>query len=904
VTSNNKQVTLLTNPLNKIQAATEATTAILMQISEVILGGANGRTGAETGDELKKQTTILSDIRSILREQNRTLEKGVGSKGGPGGGMFTPMSAKDVGLTALMIVGVAGAIVGAAALFTLVPKITLRQLFTVLAVAGIFALIAPTFVKIAEVLGRNSRDIIGTNGSSADMSNPKSMFALAGATTLAMASIAISLVLSGAIFTLMPMVNPVQLLLALAVAVIMVPAAFAYSLILKATKDLKKEQLIFAAVAIPLMALGIVGAAYAFMLLPGDGDLKAPDPLWVLKSAFAIGLYAVGFYFIMKAIKGIKDPKKLMYGAIAIPLMALSILGVALIFRIFPAVDPNMAPDPLWVLKSAFAIGLYAVGFYFIMKAIRGIKDPKELLYGAIAIPILAIGILGTALIFQGLGVISDYLAPDPLWVLKAGFSLLIFAIPFYIVSKAIKGMSVKELFFMAIALPIVAFGVLAAAWIFQALPDVYKAPEADWTLKAGLAMVIFGAALYLSGKILSSMSIGDLFKALIGVVVTAFAIIAVGWILSYGPSSWISPHLEWSINVAAALGVIGGAIVIMGLAVAALTPATLLLGALGIIVAAITILAVGWILSGLAPVMPSLVTVAQGFTSMLLAPMNGMIDVFARFKNEIGVGNMIGLAVGIAALGGAFLVFTAAMAGSSIAGGIGNIIGGILDGIGKLFGGDQPSPIEMIERLAVIAPSINKLAAPLLNLGRGFSMINAGAIMSIKGFQALSEMHDDIDVDDFKSQATSLRSIAGSYTGIANASKAMNIKAIMATTDMFKSLTDLAKNKGESAMSILAEKLMEAVKQLTGTITNLEKVADKQSENAAKAGDGIQKSLTVVNDSIAGVKKSADKLGAANKEGKLDLKPLIDAIQELESRFDRAIKVKFEGGSGSFLDM
>jgi methyl-accepting chemotaxis protein len=288
----------------------------------------------------------------------------------------------------------------------------------------------------------------------------------------------------------------------------------------------------------------------------------------------------------------------------------------------------------------------------------------------------------------------------------------------------------------------------------------------------------------------------------------------------------------------------------------------------------------------------------------MLLAPMNGMIDVFARFKNEIGVGNMIGLAVGIAALGGAFLVFTAAMAGSSIVGGVGNIIGGILDGIGKLFGGDQPSPIEMIERLAVIAPSINKLAAPLLNLGRGFSMINAGAIMSIKGFQALSEMHDDIDVDDFKSQATSLRSIAGSYTGIANASKAMNIKAIMATTDMFKSLTDLAKNKGESAMSILAEKLMEAVKQLTGTITNLEKVADKQSENAAKAGDGIQKSLTVVNDSIAGVKKSADKLGAANKEGKLDLKPLIDAIQELESRFDRAIKVKVEGGSGSFLDM
>jgi hypothetical protein len=891
VTSNNKQVTLLTTPLQKIADATEASAVLLSRIAEVVLNGASSKSGNETSNELKKQTGILSDIRSIMREQNKLLAKGAGAKGGPGGGMFTPMSAKDVGLTALMIVGVAGAIVGAAAIFTLVPVISIGQLLTVLAVAGIFALIAPTFVKIAEVLGRNSRDIIGKGDSSADMSNPKSMFALAGATTLAMASIAISLVLSGAIFTLMPMVNPVQLLLALAVAVIMVPAAFAYSLILKATNGLKKEQLIFAAVAIPLMALGIVGAAYAFMLLPSGSNLQAPDPLWVLKTAFAISLYAVGFYFIMKAIKG-ASTKDIIFGTIAIPLMALGILGVALIFSIFPAVDPTMAPDPIWVLKSAFAIGLYAVGFYFIMKAIKGV-NPKELLYGAIAIPILAIGILGTALIFQGLSIISEYVAPDPMWVLKAGFSLLIFAVPFYIVSKAIKGMTLKEMIFMAVAIPIVAFGVLATAWIFQGLSGIaYFAPEPEWVLKAGLAVVIFGAVLYLASKTLGSLGIGDLFKGLIAVAVTAFAIIAVGWILSLGPGTWISPPLDWTINTGAALGVMGLAIVAMGLAVAALTPVTLLLGALGIIVAAITILAVGWILAGLAPVMPQLITVAQGFTAMLLAPINGMVDVFARFKNEIGVDNMIGLAIGIAALGGAWLIFTAAMAGSSIASGIGNAIGGILDGIGSLFGGDQPSPIEILERLAVIAPDVNKLAIPLINVGKGFAMINGGASMAMKAFTSLTDLHEDIDVDDFNSQAKAFRSIAGSYAGIANASKVMNIKAIVATTDMFKALTDLAKNKGESAMAVLAEKLMEAVKQLTGTITNLEKASAKQSAEAAKAGEVLQSTMGAVKESVVGVKKSADKLGAANKEGKLDLQPLIDAIEALEERFDRVIKV------------
>ena len=891
MTSNNKQVTLLTNPLNKIQAASEATLELVARISEVILTGASGKSATETSDELKKQTTILTDIRSILREQNKTLAKGAGAKGGAAGGMFTPMSAKDVGLTALMIIGVAGAIVGAAALFTLVPVISVGQLLTVLAVAGIFALIAPTFVKIAEVLGRNSRDIVGKGDSTADMSNPKSMFALAGTTTLAMAAIALSLVISGAIFTLMPMVNPVQLLLALAVAVIMIPAAFAYSLILKASKDLTKEQLVFAAAAIPLMALGIVGAAYAFMLLPSGSNLQAPDPIWVLKSAFAIGLYAIGFYFIMKAIKG-AEIKDLIYGTIAIPLMALGIAAVAGIFQLLPQVDPSMAPDPIWVLKSAFAIGLYAIGFYFIMKAIKG-ADIKELLYGSIAIPLMAIAILGTALIFQGLSIISEYLAPDPTWVLKAGFSILIFAVPFYIVSKAIKGMSLKEMIFMAVAIPIVAFGVLATAWIFQGLSGIsYFAPEPEWSLKAGLSMVIFGAVLYLSSKVLGSLGIGDLFKGLIAVAVTAFAIIAVGWILSLGPGTWISPPMDWTMNVALALGVMGVAIVAMGLAVAVLTPATLLLGALGIIVAAITILAVGWILAGLAPIMPSLITVAQGFTAMLLAPINGMVDVFARFKNEIGVENMLGLAVGIAALGGAWLIFTAAMAGSSIASGIGNAIGGILDGIGSLFGGDQPSPIEILERLAVIAPDVNKLAIPLINVGKGFAMINGGASMAMKAFTSLTDLHENIDVDDFNSQAKAFRSIAGSYTGIANASKVMNIKAIVATTDMFKALTDLAKNKGESAMAVLAEKLMEAVKQLTGTITNLEKASAKQSAEAAKAGEVLQSTMGAVKESVVGVKKSADKLGAANKEGKIDLQPLIDAIADLEARFDRVIKV------------
>ncbi len=888
MTNNSKQLQILASPLQRIADASEASANTLFQIHQVVVSV--NTYALETVQELKKQTGVLLDIKSILKEQNKSIERGAGAKGGAAGGQFTPMSAKDVGLTALMIIGVAGAIVGAAAIFSLVPVISVPQLLTVLAVAGVLMLVTPAYIRISEAITKSAATMAGGDSKNINPSSPKTLFAAGGAPLVAIVGMAASLVIAGAIFTLMPLVNPFQLLTALAVAVILIPAAFAYSLILKASRGLKTEHLIFASIALPLMALGIVGAALAFMLLPTGGELKAPDPLWVLKSAFAIGLYAVGFYFIMKAIKG-ASIKELIYGTIAIPLMALGILAVAGIFAIFPQIDPSMAPDPIWVLKSAFAIGLYAVGFYFIMKAIKG-ASIKELIFGAIAIPVLALGIVATAYIFGLLGDVSAWAAPDPMWTLKAGFALLVFAVPFYLVSKAIKGLGLKELLFMVAAIPVVAFAVLATAWIFQALDGIsYNAPEPDWTLKAGLSIVIFGLIVFLSSKTVGQLGMGDMLKALVGVVVAAFATVAVAWIFQLLPGNFLSPPMDWTMNVALALGVMGAAMVVMGIAVTALTPVTLLLGALGIIVAAVVILAVGWILAGLAPVMPKLVTVAQGFTDVLLAPVNGMIDVFARFKNEIGVENMIDLAIGIAALGGAWLIFSAALGGASIASGIGNAIGGLFDGIGKLFGSDTPSPIELLERIAAIAPKIQNLAKPLYAVGKGFSMINHSAGGVMKAFQALVNFHDEVDSSEFALQAKSTEMIANSYKKISDSSRTMNIKAIYATTNMFKALDDLAKNGGQSAMGVLADKLMEAVKQLTGTVVNLEKSVEKQGNATSGIGDALSGAIDSVKETVTGVKKNVDAMNKDTK-GALDLEPLIKAINDLEARFDSAIRV------------
>jgi uncharacterized protein Yka (UPF0111/DUF47 family) len=121
-----------------------------------------------------------------------------------------------------------------------------------------------------------------------------------------------------------------------------------------------------------------------------------------------------------------------------------------------------------------------------------------------------------------------------------------------------------------------------------------------------------------------------------------------------------------------------------------------------------------------------------------------------------------------------------------------------------------------------------------------------------------------------------------------------MNIKAINATTSMFAALTDLAKNKGESAMAVLAEKLLVAVKELSGTVENLEKSVEVQGKATGGFKDAISGVMDTVKETVTGVQKTTDKINKDTKKvgESIDLQPLIDAIQDLEARFDRAIKV------------
>jgi hypothetical protein len=277
------------------------------------------------------------------------------------------------------------------------------------------------------------------------------------------------------------------------------------------------------------------------------------------------------------------------------------------------------------------------------------------------------------------------------------------------------------------------------------------------------------------------------------------------------------------------------------------------------------------------------------------MAPVNGIIDAFARFKNEIGIENLIPLAIGVAALGGAWLIFSAAVAGGNVAGLLGSAagaVGAIFDGIASLFGGDTPSPLDILKELAVLGPKIQTLAKPLAEVGVGFAAINKSASGVSKAFKSVTEFASETDVDDFATNAKSLNSMANSYVKISNASRTINIRAIETTTNMFKALTDLAKNNGQSAMAVLADKLLAAVKELTAAAGNLEKSVATQGDNTSTANNLLEATMNKVKDTVTGVKKDVNKM-TADAKGVMDMQPLIDAITSLEERFDTFIKVK-----------
>ena len=142
-----KQFQAILSPISRLEAVSEQNSEKLSSIEMLTIDIKSLQ--SDTVAELKQQTTLLSDIKSMIKES---------SKGGAGeskeieSSTFKPMSVKDTGLAAFMMVSLSAAIVASAGLFTLIPKVSLGQLGTAVAISATFALVAPKFVEVMKTL--------------------------------------------------------------------------------------------------------------------------------------------------------------------------------------------------------------------------------------------------------------------------------------------------------------------------------------------------------------------------------------------------------------------------------------------------------------------------------------------------------------------------------------------------------------------------------------------------------------------------------------------------------------------------------------------------------------------------------------------------------------------------------
>ena len=725
----NKEIALLLNPLQRIAAASEHTMLMTQEMHGIITIDLK-KAAVDTSKELKRHTAILGEIRDILKAQGKGKAEKI--KGGgpkiPGMGGFAT--------AAFAMVGIAAALLISAGLLSIMPVPNVGQFITAIALTGLFMLIIPPFIKLVEAIEKSGMG--GKTNNIADFS-AKAALKLVGIAVLAMVGMTVGLVLSSWVLQLMMPITLQQFVSALAIAVIFIPISWAIGKVLNSLVKNKismnkkgMKTLAMVPLAMAAMALGIVAAAHILQMLPST--FQAPPLMWTFKVGLALWMFSFTFSILAKAVKGMGSKGLLMVG-LAIPILAMGLVAASWITMMLPS--DFKSPPVDWTFKVGLALWMFAFTFAILAKATRRI-GPKGLLMVGLAIPILAAGLVAAAWITMMLP--DEYKQPPLEWSFKVGLALFMFAATFAVLARSTRGLGAKGLLMAGIAIPIVALGLVAAAWITMLLPDEFKAPPVDWSLKVGLALFVFSfgfIAIALATKIIG---VPGMLQGLLGVVAVSIGILAVAWLFSVLPDTFIAPPMDWSINAAISLIMFAIPMAIIGGLAMLLTPAGLLLGAVGMILLAGVIWVVAWIFSKLPDVnVGALDKLSRG----LMSPVHAIIDALARFKNEIGIDQMIPLAGGLLAIAGAWLALTAAVAGQAIGGvfaSMGNMASSALDGITSFFGGDEAeTPFTILDGLAKRSGAIIKLGKPLGNIAKAMS--TAGLMPFIAAIQAVKKL-------------------------------------------------------------------------------------------------------------------------------------------------------------------
>jgi hypothetical protein len=926
-----KQQALFLTPLEKIEKTSKKSLEELSVINVAVTGMQT--TSLLTHIELQKQTSILGGIQSILediRNENKIAVSGKKSKGALGG--LTIGSA--VQISAFMFISALG-IAGASYALSAINPVSPGQLATAILIAIAFIPMTKAFGqlyllfkpmqesgfkdRILSMIDKNAGALSGGKFSTSDFGKETQSMSTAGALGLTIASMLImatGITIASNIFQFVNPLSPSKLITAILVGVAMIPAAHAMVGFSKVINEgglstdvpgLKKMAMV--ALAMILITGAIVGMAYALNQLP-PSIVEPPEIEWIGKTALMMWVFSSSFSKVMDGIKG-KSVAQLAFGIVAMPLLAMAIVGLAYVLNSMPLIKEASFPIG-WVISVSIAMYAFTTVFNKVSDAIKG-KTKAKILQAGVVMLALAASIVGLAFVFQLLPTAEgDFMAPPLLWTLRTGFALYAFAFGFSKIVNAINGITQKDLIRGAAAVTALAIGIVGIAYVFKLLPTSdgeYLAPDLMWSIKSGIAILMFTFSFVLISKIIAKSGLGvkEMAIAALGVIAIAGAIVAVSWIFSALTEKSMAPEADWSMKTGLAILIFSVPVIVLAAFIAATggTGALFLLGGIiGIILIATAILAVSKIFGYVD--WSVFEKAGNAVTAAMMAPINGMIDALVRVKNELGIENLGSLALGLTELAGGWLALVAALAGTAVGGVLGagaNMVKTIIDGISSLFGGDKSlSPIQLLDEILSRSSGIIAIAEPMRKVGVYFAVIASKSQGVINGLGAWSTFTDDNKSENLQNSAKSAEVLAKAYLKFANASKALNIPGVKASTEMFNSLAKLSDPKVQSAMTILTDKLLKAVQELSTTVVNLQSSVNTQSETTSETGgifQGLIKNVTDAVDSIKGVgsNSSASTQTVPNNVAPTEpgmgqpntgeILQLVDAINELVQKFN-----------------
>lgn len=795
--------------------------------------------------ELKQQTSILKEIKDLLKGQNKVINQG-GAKGSGSFAGLDKLNKDTVGIAVVAMVGISAAIVASAAMFTLIPTVSPAQLLTALAISVAFIPMSIAFSKIASILAsvKGTKGATLPSGLSLSGSDNSGFIQLAGVALLSMVGMSFAVAMSSWILQLVMPVSMAQVGTAFFIGLAMVGLAYGYAQVVKALAGVKEKRTgkvnsgdIFSMIGGALISM--VGMAVAVTMSSWIMQLIAPISMAQAGTAFFIGLAMVGMAYgyaqVVKALAKVKDKRtgrvntgdlfSMVGGAL------LSMVGMAAAVTMSSWIMQMIVPVSIDKLATAFAIGIVMIGAAF-------------------------------------------------------AYSLI---------AKATKRLKIKDLLMAAAAIPLIAIGLTAAAWIFTFLPDTFKAPPVEWVLKSGLALVVFGLAFVAMAYTVAKLPLKDMLMGIVGMAAVAVGILAVAWIFSILPDTFTEVPMGWVLGSVVALigfGVVVGIIGAIIMATGGTGLAAIALGVVGMIIIAAGILAVAWILSYIPA--GKLADVAKGLTEALLAPVNGIVDVLARLKNEIGIENLLPLAGGILAISASLIALAGATVGVAAAG-LGAAIADTATAFfEKISGKKTKGPLEILELLISYGPRLETLADGMKLLSNSFLSVSkytsfdnikrmekaARALVITNGMMSTANGYTVKEY--FSKFPRFLNDVAEGYSNIVDAQSGMDLQVLDKTTEMIKALAYLNEFGGDNAMEKLGESLVSAVKELSAMINKFGGSVDAQTENGAKSSGALEKATGAISGFVSkftGGGGSSSTPQISNS----DMGEVVDAIEELQ---------------------